>query len=236
MIRGGRITADGDTQPKDLGYPLSRRLGWQTKNKAIFLGDRMVVPLYSDGFDCSLFALTDDGGKTWRYSNPILGGAGIQPTIAWTKTGALVAYLRDNGPPPHRMQRTESTDGGLTWSIAKDDQLPNPGAGFDMATLPTGEWLMVFNNTEQGRHNLTAALSDDEGKTWKWQKNLENDLRPEKTTSSHYPSVIISTDGRAHVSYSYHRSDTTPGKTIKYISFPTTWLKESPQSTDHSPQ
>ena len=208
------------------GYPLTRRLGWQTKNKAIFAGDRMVVPLYSDGFDCSLFAITDDGGKTWRYSNPVLGGAGIQPTVALAKDGKLVAYLRDNGPVPHRMQRTESTDQGLTWSIAKDDQLPNPGSGFDMTTLSTGEWLMVFNNTEQGRHNLTVALSDDEGKTWKWKKNLEDDLRDKNTTTSHYPAIITDADNRIHITYSYHRSDTTPGKTIKYVSFPITWLKQ----------
>jgi predicted neuraminidase len=226
MIRGGRMTVGNTTRSLDLGYPLTRRLGWQTKNKAVFAGSRMIIPLYSDGFDCSLFALTDDGGQTWRYSNPVLGGAGIQPTIAVTKAGTLVAYLRDNGPPPQRMQRTESTDQGLTWSIAKDDMLPNPGAGFDMVTLPGGEWVMIFNNTEQGRHNLTAALSDDEGKTWKWKKNLEDDQRGKQTTSSHYPSVALGTNGRVHVSYSYHRSDTTPGKTIKCVSFPVTWLKE----------
>lgn len=226
MIRDGQTTVAGKTQSVDMGYPLTRRLGWQTKNKAVFIGDRMVVPLYSDGFDCSLFALSDDGGSTWRYSNPVLGGAGIQPTIASTKDGKLVAYLRDNGPPPQRMQRTESADQGLTWSIAKDDLFPNPGSGFDMVTLPTGEWLMVFNNTEVERYNLTVALSDDEGKTWKWQKNLENDLREKNPTSSHYPSVVVGADGRVHITYSYHREDATPGKSIKYVSFPLSWVKE----------
>ena len=225
MVRNGRIQVDGKEESAQLGYPLTRRLGWQTKNKAVYAGDRLVVPLYSDGFDCSLFAFTDDGGQTWSYSNPVLGGAGIQPTILVGKKGELTAYLRDNGPPPQRMQRTDSRDNGSTWSIAKDDILPNPGAGFDAVTLSSGEWLMVFNDTEDGRHNLSVALSNDEGKSWKWNKAIENDTREERSTSSHYPSVIAGADGRIHVTYSFHRDDIEPGKTIKYCSFTMDWLK-----------
>ena len=225
MIRSGRIKEGKEETSAQLGYPLTRRLGWQTKNKAVFLGNRMIVPLYSDGFDCSLFAISDDSGKTWSYSNPVLGGAGIQPAIAIGSDSSLVAYLRDNGPPPQRMQRTESHDKGLTWSIAKDDILPNPGAGFDIATLSTGEWVLVFNDTEKGRHNLSVAISDDEGKTWKWKKSIENDIRPKNATSSHYPAVIAGADGRIHITYSYHRNDIKPGKSVKYVSFPPSWVK-----------
>jgi predicted neuraminidase len=226
MIRSGRKKTDNNTEASTaLGYPLTRRLGWQTKNKAIFLGDRMIVPLYSDGFDCSLFAISDDGGQTWLYSNPVLGGAGIQATIAIGKDSLLVAYLRDNGPPPNRMQRTESRDKGLTWTIAKDDILPNPGAGFDVVTLSTGEWVMVFNDTEEGRHNLSVAVSEDEGKTWKWKKSIENDMS-KKPTSSHYPAIIADSQDRIHITYSYHRNDIKPGRTIKYVSFPVSYLKE----------
>lgn len=225
MLRSGRIQEGKEERSADLGYPLTRRIGWQTKNKGVYLGNRLVIPLYSDGFDCSLFAITDDEGKTWKYSNPVLGGAGIQPTIAIGKDSLLVAYLRDNGPPPQLMQRTESNDKGLTWSIPKDDILKNPGSGFDVVSLSTGEWLMVFNDSENNRHDLTVALSDDEGKSWKWKKKLEDDNRSEKATSFHYPSVIQGIDGIVHVSYSYHRSDVKPGKSVKHYSFPVDWLK-----------
>lgn len=226
MIRGGRLkTNTGWDESSGLGYPLTRRLGWQTKNKAVFSGERMVVPLYSDGFDCSLFALSDDGGSTWTYSNPVLGGAGIQPTVLLAKEGRITAYLRDNGPPPYRMQRTDSHDNGTTWSIPKDDLLPNPGAGFDAVTLPNGDWVMVFNDAEEERYNLSVAISDDEGQSWKWKKAIENDERPANATSSHYPSVILGKDGRIHVSYSYHRDDTDPGKSVKYAVFSEDWVK-----------
>jgi hypothetical protein len=225
MVRSGRIRQGDKEIPAELGYPLTQRIGWQTKNKAFFSRNRMIVPLYSDGLDCALFALTDDGGKSWMFSNPVLGGAGIQATIALKKDGTLVAYLRDNGPPPQQMQRTESHDNGLTWTIAKDDILPNPGAGFDMVTLENGEWLIVFNNLEDGRFDLTAAVSDDEGRSWKWKRQLEYDNRKERPTSSHYPSVIVDGDGMIHVVYSFHRNDVQPGKTIKYATFPVIWVK-----------
>jgi hypothetical protein len=226
MIRAGRVVENGEETNAPLGYPLTRRLGWQTKNKAVFVGDRMVVPLYSDGFDCSLFALSDDNGESWQFSNPVLGGAGIQPTIAEAKNGTLVAYLRDNGPRPYRMQRTESKDRGLTWSIATDDLLPNPGAGFDMVTMPSGEWVIVYNDAVEGRHNLTAALSDDDGKSWRWKRNIENELRKEGSTRSHYPAVVAGKDGRLHITYSYHRDDIKPGRTIKYVTIDLAWIKE----------
>lgn len=225
MIRSGRIRQGDKEISAELGYPLTRRIGWQTKNKAVFVGERMIVPLYSDGLDCTLFALTDDGGANWQFSNPVLGGAGIQATIAIGKDGTLAAYLRDNGPPPNRMQKTVSHDNGMTWSIPKDDILPNPGAGFDMVTLANGDWLIAFNDQEDGRSDLTVAISDDEGQSWKWKKRIEHDDRGEKATSSHYPSVIADKDGRIHVIYSYHRRDAEPAKTIKYATFTTDWIK-----------
>ncbi len=226
LIRSGRIFENGKETSAELGYPLTRRIGWQTKNKAVFSGERMIVPLYSDGLDCTLFALTDDGGQNWQFSNPVLGGAGIQATIAFKKDGTLVAYLRDNGPPPQRMQRTESRDNGLTWTIPKDDILPNPGAGFDMVTLSTGEWLIVFNDQEDGRYDLTAAISSDDGKTWKWKKQIEHDSSQENPASSHYPSVIEGRDGQIHVVYSFHRNNGKPKKTIRHATFPISWVKE----------
>jgi hypothetical protein len=228
MVRSGRLKEGEKEVNARLGYPISRRIGWQTKNKPIITSGRIVVPFYSDGLNCSLFAITDDLGKTWQYSNPVIGGIGIQPTIALARDGTLAAYLCDNGPPPKRMQRTNSEDGGLTWSIARDTDLPNPGAGFDMVTLASGEWLIVYNHTEDGRHDLTAAISDNDGKSWKWSKKIEYDDRGEKATSSHYPAVIQGANGMIHTTYSFHHKDRDggPHKTIKYASFPVRWVTE----------
>ncbi len=226
MLRSGRIRKNGQETSTELGYPISRRIGWQTKNKPLLLGDRIIVPLYSDGLDCAIFAYTDDQGAHWEASNPVVGGIGIQPTILKKINGALVAYLRDNGPEPYRMQYTTSTDSAESWSIPRDATLPNPGAGFDGVTLRNGDWLLVYNDTEEGRHRLALALSEDEGQSWPWVRHLENDDRGEQATQSHYPAIIEGSDGRIHIVYSYHHRDREGNaKTMKYVGLDADWVR-----------
>jgi len=169
-----------------MGFPLMRRIGWQTYNKPIILeGGRMIVLFYSDGFSFSLMAITDDWGETWSFSEPLLGLGNIQATRAQRADGTLVAYMPDNGPAPKRLHVSESRDRGATWSRVEDSALPNPGSGCDLVTLHDGNWLLVHNDTERGRHSLAAALSTNEGKTWPFKRQLEFDSRGEKATRSH---------------------------------------------------
>ena len=77
---------------------------------------------------------------------------------------------------------------------------------------------MIYNDTEKGRHKLTVALSDDEGKTWSWHKRIEDGVQP---TMAHYPAIIEGKDGLLHVSYSYFPDK----KTIKYAVFNEAWIK-----------
>jgi predicted neuraminidase len=228
MAKGILVDEQGGRTEKRLGYPYFRRMGWQTKNKAIFTpSGRMVVPLYSDGFSFSLMALTDDGGRTWHFSEPLVGPGNIQPSIALKADGALVAYMRDNGPPPQRLHVSHSTDDGVTWSMVKDSELPNPGAGADVVTLANGHWVMAYNDTEDGRNSLAISLSTDEGQTWSHTRHLEHDMRGAQATRSHYPSIIQGHDGTLHVIYSYHHNDRggAPHKTIKYARFTEDWIE-----------
>ena len=228
LVRRSReYQADGSYVETELGYPLFRRIGWQTKNKAFILDKRrLIVPFYSDEFSFSLMAISDDWGKTWQFSEPLVGAGNIQPTIVRKQNGHLVAYMRDNGPPPKRIQQSESADGGFTWSMVTDSELPNPGAGTDAVTLANGHWAIVYNDTEKGRHSLAVSISDDDGKTWKWTKHLERDERDERATSGEYPAIIQGRDGMLHVVYSFHQTDPDGRsiKTIKYAKFPESWV------------
>jgi predicted neuraminidase len=227
MAKGVLVDDEGNRTEAQLGYPYFRRMGWQTKNKAIFTkSGRMIVPLYSDGFSFSLMALTDDGGKTWSFSEPLVGAGNIQPSVATKSDGTLVAYMRDNGPPPQRLHVSQSADDGQTWSLVKDSELPNPGSGADVVTLANGHWVLAYNDTEDGRHSLAVSLSTDGGQTWPYARHLERDMRDRQATRSHYPSIIQGRDGALHVVYSYHHNDrgSAPHKTIKYARFMEDWI------------
>jgi len=230
MIRRGReYKPDGTYITKQLGFPYFRRMGWQTKNKPFILDSkRLIVPYYSDGFNFSIMAITDDWGKSWHFSEPLLGLGDIQPSIVLAADGTLRAYMRDNGPPPKRIQYSDSKDGGKTWSMVRDSNLPNPGAGTDAVTLKNGHWALVYNNTERGRHSLVISISTDDGKTWPYTKQLELDDRGDQATSSHYPAVIQGADGLLHIVYSYFYNDRPekPRKSIKYVKLSESWVMD----------
>lgn len=211
-----------------------RRLGWMTRAHPFVLdGKRLIVPLYSDGFSFSLMAITDDWGKTWSTSTPLVGGGNIQPSIVQKKDGTLFTLMRDNGPRPKRLHMSESRDGGKTWSPVVDSSIPNPGSGAEVISLRNGHWALIYNDTETGRNSLAVAISTDEGQTWKWKRHLEYDAPGAEAGAYHYPSIIQAKDGSLHASYSYHLnrkdlpqdSDGQPAKkSIKHARFNEAWV------------
>jgi predicted neuraminidase len=199
------------------------RVGWFTRTHPLELpSGRILVPMYSDGYSFGIMAITDDRGYTWTASEPIVGAGCIQPSVVQKKDGSLVAYLRDNGPPPKRAHVSFSHDDGLTWTPARDTDIPNPGTSLENIRLRDGNWIMVYNDIERGRYSLVAALSDDEGATWKWKRHLDGSPSNESRNQYHYPSVIQSKDGAIHVTYSYFVPE---GKSIKHVRINEEWVK-----------
>ena len=208
---------------------LTRRLGWFTRaHPKILDQQRMLVGLYSDGFSFSMVAITDDWGDSWTFSEPIIGGGSIQPSFAQKSNGNLVTYMRDNGPPPHRVLVSESPDRGETWSKVRDHaQLFNPGAGLELINLKDGRFLAIYNDIEDGRHQLAVSISEDEGASYRWTRHLEK--RPKGKGSFHYPSIIQSEDGMLHATYSYFIPgglEEEEGKSIKYARFNMEWITQ----------
>ena len=200
------------------------RMGWFTRTHPLELPTgRILVPMYSDGYSYGIMAISDDHGITWSASQPLVGAGCIQPSVVRKKDGTLVAYMRDNGPAPKRAHISTSKDDGVTWTQARDTDIPNPGTSLENVRLSNGDWIMVYNDLEAGRYSLVAALSDDEGATWKWKRHLDGRPATQVNSQYHYPSVIQARDGAVHVTYSYF---TPEGKSIKHVRFDEAWVKE----------
>ena len=103
----------------------------------------------------------------------------------------LVAYCRPGGdfePNPKRfVVRSESRDGGRTWSKGENSQFPNPNSAVDFIKLENGHLLLVYNDTNVGdRMPLTVAISTDNDKSYPHRRNIVN--KPGDTAA--YPVAI----------------------------------------------
>jgi predicted neuraminidase len=189
-----------------------RSIGWMTRIKPLIMPDgHIVLPLYSDGFNLSMMAISDDNGTTWRPSLPLVGRGPIQPAVVQKKNGNLVAYMRDSGDSPTRVHYSESTDKGESWSASVKLDIPNT-ASVELLVLNDGRWAFLGNDIYDGRYRLSLFLSDDEGKTWKWKIRMED--HDPKYGGFSYPCLIQTKDGLLHMTYSYHVEKNQ--KSIKY--------------------
>lgn len=191
--------------------PAKRSFGWMTRIKPLLLEEgKIILPLYSDGFNLSLMAISEDEGSTWTPGLPLVGRGPIQPALVQKKDGSIVAFLRDSGDAPNRVHRSESQDQGQTWTASTKLDLPS-AASVEAAKLPDGRWALVLNDQENSRYRLSLYLSTDEGSTWKREKVIEENQKG----SFSYPALILGRDGHLHLTYSYHLS--SKNKSIKYV-------------------
>ena len=184
------------------GDKTKRQSGWMTRTKPLLLNSgRILLPLYSDGFNFSIIAYSDDNGNRWKTSDPIVGYGNVQPSLTQRKNGDIVALMRDNGDRPNRVIQSISSDQGENWSTVKDLNIYNPGSSLHTLHLSGEKWLMVNNNLEHGRNILNLNQSLDEGETWESIFEIENSDNQKDSFS--YPTIIYSKKKQIHLTYSY---------------------------------
>ena len=192
---------------------LTFELGSMVRGRPIVLNDGdYLLPVYHETGGnrewtaedtCSYFLRFDRKTKTWSESNRIHSPNGnLQPAVVQINDNYLVAYCRPGGdyePNPDRFViRSESRDGGETWSDGDDSEFPNPNSAVDFIKLRNGHLLLVYNNTNVGdRMPLTAAISTDNDRSYPHRRNIVN--QPGDTAA--YPVAIQTQDGKIHVVY-----------------------------------
>lgn len=192
---------------------LSFELGSMVRGRPIVLndGDYLLGVYNETGEDRELtasdtksyFLRYNPKSKIWTESSRIKSANGnLQPAQEQLTDNYLVAYLRPGGnfePNPKRfVLRSESRDGGRTWTDAKDSEFPNPNSAVDFIKLQNGHLLLVYNDTNiDDRMPLTVAISTDGDKTYPHRRDIVN--IPGDTAA--YPVAIQTRDGKIHVVY-----------------------------------
>ncbi|MBS0265293.1 MAG: exo-alpha-sialidase [Planctomycetes bacterium] len=206
-----KISRDGAQTWSD-SEMLSFEKGMMVRSAPIVLknGDYL-LPIYNEtgadrefvGADTtSLFFRRDAKTGEWTETNRVKSRIGnLQPAVVQITDEYLVAYSRRgggyDGKEDGRLVRSESRDGGKTWSAGIDSPFRNPNAAADFIRLQNGHLLLVFNDSNDDRMPLTVAISTDNDKTYPYQKNIVN--KPGDTAA--YPFAIQTKDGKIHVIY-----------------------------------
>lgn len=211
-----KVSGDGG-HSYDSPFTLQDTPGWLPRNKPVILrDDTVLLPMY-DERDWHSFMLASTDAAHWEPRGEIRSDFGvIQPTVVELSDGTLLAYLRrGQRDPERRLWQSVSEDGGFTWTPAERTALPNPNSAADMVRLANGHLVLAFNNSPTDRTPLSLALSLDEGRSWRYVRNLE-----EGRGEYSYPAVIQTADGRIHVTYTFER------RKIKHVALEEEWIRQ----------
>lgn len=225
-----KISSDGAMTWSD-SFMISMDEGMMVRSRPIVLqnGDYLLPVYHETGFDTesvgpdstSRFLRFTPGGKVWKQMAPVRSEKGnIQPGVVQLSDSLLVAYCRRGGGygPGHEgyIVRSESRDGGYTWTQGKNTAFPNPNAAIDLLRLNSGSLILVYNDSFLDRTPLTIAYSTDGDKSWPVKKVLGS----EKLDYA-YPYAIQSKDGTIHLVFTSHRRSV-----INHVSFDESFLKK----------
>ncbi|MBQ7016979.1 MAG: exo-alpha-sialidase [Firmicutes bacterium] len=140
---------------------------------------------------------TTDYGKTFEK----LGGADVENRhcdehmILELQDGTLRMFVRTQ----YGIGYSDSTDGGLTWGPDFDSGYGGPCSRFFIRRLTSGRILLINHHKFCKRNNLTAMLSEDDGKTFPYK------LRIDERDQVSYPDAKQVEDGSIYITYDRER-------------------------------
>ena len=200
-----------DDAPETLCWTASERIcNGVMMNRAVVLSDgewALPVALWHTrkgiapvtGAETMIY-VSQDNGTTFQYR----GGLEIPAEFASYDEHSI--YELADGKLGMFIRKTKggyfesfSSDRGRSWSPAALSPLPGAGSRGFMGRLASGKLLAVVNDHTCIRRNLTAFLSEDDGRSW--NKKLLLDMRDMVS----YPDAVQDADGFIYIIYDRDR-------------------------------
>lgn len=261
---------DGDWEKTDVYKTTKDEGSYIMLKPPVFVrnGKRILVGAHSTAHFGSGVFYSDDDGLSWKRSQfvqaPPHQAGGIHKGYRWNHGAVEPTVIELNDGRIWMIARTAqdqhyesfSEDGGETWSDLK------PSTFYGTITMPTmnrlkdGRLLFIWNNTtplpeKEGidgvwedvftnRDVLHAAISDDDGKTWRGFRELilnpkrndsdygEADQSLSLDMSVHQNQSVELPDGKILVSLGQHKDHR------KLLIFDPNWLNETSREDDFS--
>ena len=155
------------------------------------------LPQQSDDVSGAYVYKTSDNGKSFIK----LGGAVIRDRsfdehmVIELENNLLMMLVRTN----YGIAVSYSYDRGMNWDMGTDSKLGGPCSRFHITRLRSGRILLINHYHFEGRNNLTALLSEDDGKTYPYTLLLD------ERRSVSYPDAMEGDDGFIYIVYDRER-------------------------------
>ncbi|MTH46071.1 sialidase family protein [Intestinirhabdus alba] len=210
-ISAVKISSDCGKTWRDVPVPES--LGCVHMNITPLADGTLVALFRSRWADHIWISRSDDGGESWTTPEPTTlpnNNSSIQVTTLQDGRLALVFnFMSAAGALERRASLYDEIDDG------DGRKEPTPVEG------RSAFWGAP-------RAPMTVALSADGGKSWPWQRNLDegdgycmtNNSRQKLNREFSYPSIKQGADGQLHIAYTYFR------QAIKYVRITPEWIEE----------
>ena len=177
--------------------------------KPLFLSSgEWIAFAYDQLSDRHAYNISTDKGKTWTRMH---GGKKLltpfDEGMAYEMLDGTLRLLVRN--ELGEIGEAYSFDKGKTWTDTKLSGIISPSTRHYIARTPSGRIILVHNEHNKKRTNMTIKLSEDDGKTWKYSLLLDdrNDLS--------YPDLDFY-DGKIFMTYDRERGG---AKEIFFLSF-----------------
>ena len=196
-------------------------LGTLVKGPPLLLEDGTIgLPVYQEfvGRFGELLRL-DRAGRVIYKTRLSWGSSSLQPVIIPRSSRDAIGLMRYSGPAPRRVLSLYTVDGGFHWSKPIKTNVPNPNSAVAGIRRENGDFLLVFNNSENTRDNLSLAYLPSGTQAWRVVYRFEK----ETTTRGHevsYPYLVQAHNGDFHLVYTWH------GSHIKHVQFNQAWLDQ----------
>lgn len=196
-----------------------------------------------------IITLYTDDSKTWHSSQvpikipidpeKITRYGAVEPDIVEMNNGMLRMLIRTN---KGRLYESWSDDAGVTWSETKASAFVSSDSPAAFLRLRDGRLLLFFNMNQRwdtpnsyafgGREALHAAISSDDGKTWRGFREILKEknhaapaARGDRGTA--YPSAVETSEGKILVA-------SGQGESKSILLFDPAWLEDT-QCVDSAP-
>lgn len=144
------------------------------------------------------YSISSDKGETFtHYYGAVKQDVYFDETMAYEKEdGSIRMFARCK---LGELAEATSTDYARTWSESKLTGIPTPDTRFYLSRTPSGRVLLVNNDHNKSRCNMTVYLSEDDGETWRYKRCID------ERSGISYPDVDFY-DGRIYLTYDNQRS------------------------------